>query len=381
MKVRILDKAPFQLLNPADVATHLQATGWKKHDDRPGYSSTWLKEYKGETADLLLPVDRSVGDYLLRMIDAVRLIAAVEERSELETLADLQFASTDILRIRFRYADAADGAIPLLQAEKLVESAKEMFLAAGSAVNARRAYFATNRTEEVRQFVQNLRLGQSERGSYIVTVLSRVTPELKSDPVSLFSEPEPPFERKAVAGLNAALVALRNAVDRAATSFSSKVFHDAVQDGVSANLCSALVNMNGTNPQPADELRFGFTWARSRPYDGAASRDVSFPAESFPILAEAARVLKATAPLDPQDVQGVVVKLQAKDDGGVATVSTFIEGQPRKVTIALTDGEHKKAIQAYDKRTEIVCRGVLTRNGQLWALQYAGPLTVLSEDS
>jgi hypothetical protein len=107
---------------------------------------------------------------------------------------------------------------------------------------------------------------------------------------------------------------------------------------------------------------------------------ISFPGDRIPIIREAARILKAVAPSEDQGIQGYVVKLQAKDDGGIATVSTFIDGQPRKVTIALPDAEHKKAIQAYDQRTEIRCRGVLTKSGQLWSLQEPGRVTILADE-
>lgn len=371
------DKQSFEIINPADVAAYLQSTGWQKYADKPGYGSNWQKDFQGETAELLLPVDRSIGDYLQRMVDAVRLIATVEQRSVSEALLDLQLTSTDVLRVRFSYADAANGTIPLAQAERLIESTKELFLAAGSAVHSRRAYFATNRPEEVRQFVQSLRLGQSEHGSYVLTVLSRVSPELKSD--NLFGELELPFERKALVGLNQALIALHEAVDRASTNFTAKVFQDEIQQGVSANLCNALVGMHSENAQPNDQLRFGFTWARTRPIDTPIPRDVTFRAETFSIIKEAARVLKATDPMDDQEIQGYVVKLQQREPGGIATVTTVIEGQPRKVTIELPEDDHKRAIEAYDNRQEISCRGRLTKSGQLWSLKEPGRIHFLAD--
>lgn len=377
MKTRILDKEPFLLLNPVDMAAYLKTTGWIKHEDQPGYRSIWHKQYHGETADLLLPADRTIGDYLHRMIDAVRLVAALEQRSETELLSDLQLASTDVFRVRLVFTEASDGTIPLLQGERLVESTRELFLAAGLAVNSKRAYFATNRPDEVRQFVQNLRLGQSERGSYVITVLSRVAPELKSD--NLFGELEPPFERKALVGLNHALLALHNAVDQATTNFTAKVFQDAIPQGVSANLCSALVGMGTENPQPTDQLRFGFTWARTRPIDSQAPQEVIFRAETIPIIQEAARVLKATAPMEDQEIEGYVVKLQQRDPGGIATVATVIEGQQRKVTIELPEDDHLRAIEAYEKRILISCRGRLTKFGQLYSLKEPGRVHLLAE--
>ena len=329
---------------------------------------------------MLLPFDRTVGDYLTRMVDAVRLIAALEERLVTEVLTDLQHASTDVLRIRLCSADAADGTLPLLQGERMVKSTTELLAAAGCAVNARRAYFPASRTDEVRQFVQNLRLGQSERGSYVLTVQSRVAPELRQEQPSLFDAPEPPFERRAVTALNRALIALRDAVDAAATNFTAKVFQDAVAHGVSANLCQAVAGMTAANPQPVDQLRFAFTWARSRPFDSAPPREVGFRAEAFPIIAEAGRVLKAVAPLEDQEIQGYVVKLEQRGEGGIATVTTVLDGQARKVALPLAADDHKRATQAYDQRIEIRCRGDVTRSGNTWTLQNPGHVAFVADN-
>lgn len=99
----------------------------------------------------------------------------------------------------------------------------------------------------------------------------------------------------------------------------------------------------------------------------------------MPIIQEAARVLKATAPIEDQEIQGYVVKLQQRETGGIATVTTVLEGQSRKVTIELPEEDHKNAIEAYEKRTEIVCRGRLTKSGQLWTLKEPGRIHLVAE--
>ena len=150
--------------------------------------------------------------------------------------------------------------------------------------------------------------------------------------------------------------------------------------GVSANLCDAIAKIAGEDAKPADNLVIRLTAARNRPLAIALPEEISFPGDRIPIIREAARILKAVAPTEDQEIQGYVVKLQAKDDGGIATLSTFIDGQPRKVAISLPDAEHKKAIQAYEQRTEIRCRGELTKSGQLWSLQDPGRVTLLADE-
>lgn len=92
MKVLVMDKAPFASLDPAKVAGYLQATGWARVVDRPGMLSIWRKPVPPEVMDALLPIDRTLSDWLPRMIEMVRAIAAVEDRCEVDVLIDLHLA-------------------------------------------------------------------------------------------------------------------------------------------------------------------------------------------------------------------------------------------------------------------------------------------------
>jgi hypothetical protein len=385
MKISIHDRAPFEVLNPSDAAAYLQTTGWKEVEHKPGNSSIWNRPWQEQTAELLLPLNRAYRDYVLRMSEVVQLIAALENRSQIEVLSDLQTAGTDIVRVRFRYAAAQDGSIPLARGEALVENTREMFLAGACAAVSRRPYFATLKPQPARDFVQNLRLGQSERGSYVLTVLSPVTPQLQPAPGMLFPEAlEPPFERKAVMQTHHALLALRNAADEAMTSFKMDVFERAVGEGVSGNLCSALVGMGGDNPQPGDELAFSFTWARSRPADPSAVRDIAFPGDRFPVIAEAARLYRSSVPSEEIEVRGVIVQLKADQPQGPLTGPVIVraegDGKPRKIQITLDEHSHRVAIQAYESRAEVVCRGELTRSGTNLTLQNPRGFAILADD-
>ncbi len=371
MNARVRDRGVFAALNPGDLAAYLSSSGWRKADGPAGPSSKWLSEFEGEPVELLLPMDRQYKDYLQRMAETIPLIAAVERRSELEVLNDLQTAGTDIVRIRYRYATARDGTVPLDRAEAFVRNAREMLLAGACAAASgiKRKYYASSKPQQAKDYLQTLQLGQSERGSYVMTVLSPVAPLLQP---SLFStvhhhDPDPPFERRVVLQLRDALIALRRAADEAMTSNSMTAFDEAVEQGVSANLCEAIATMGVANPQPGDELGVGFSWARSRPVEPATEREIVFPCDRFRFIAEAARLYKAEDAPKDVEIRGVIVQLKTdKPKGplvGPVIVWTVIDGKPRKVQITLTEEWHKQAAKAYESRAEVTCRGEMARVG------------------
>ena len=384
MNVILRDREPFEQLNPAEVAAYLRSMGWQEVEHQPDRVSVWVTGDGDDGLEILLPLRRSLGDYAARMADAVATLAAKESRSQLEVLSDLQTAGSDVVRIRYRHASATDGSIPLDQGEALVENAREMLLAGACAAVQPRALYLSRRPEEANRFVRGLRLGQTERGSYVLTVYSRVAPSLVPC-LPTFEGLDPPFERRAVAQLATALTALRAASDRALTTSSPDGFHAAVAAGVSANLCAAVVGMSGTDSQPGDELRVSFTYARSRPADPQTPREIVIPGEHVPIIAEAGRLFRASAPPEEAEIRGAVLQLNRDEAKGIAsgpvTVMAFVQGKPRKVQITLDAPSHALAVQAYERAAEIGCTGDLVKQGGAWVLQNPKGFTVAADDT
>lgn len=91
MKVSIRDPAVLRGLSHIDVRAYLLSQGWHEGGRIGSKATVHTKpDGQGEEWEILLPTRDDVGDYVQRMAEAVRYIAQVEDRSELEVLADLQ---------------------------------------------------------------------------------------------------------------------------------------------------------------------------------------------------------------------------------------------------------------------------------------------------
>jgi len=386
MNVEIRDRSVFESLNPSDVTAYLVSAGWKAVDNRPGHSSLFRTVFERKSVELLVPLNRQFKDYVDRMAETVPMIAAIEKRSELEVLSDIQTVNSDVVRIRCKYASAHDGSIPLERGEKLVEKTRELFTAGGRAVGIKRANYGNRASEQLSEYIRKLRLGQSERGSYVFKVLSPVAPELKPTGHFPGTEPEPeqPYERLAVAQLNTALVTLRAAADEAMTTPQMDVFDRAVEKGVSSNLCSALIGIGGNDPQPNDELAISFTWARTRTPPSETVREIIFPGDRFAIITEAVRHYKGRVEPEETTITGYVVGLQSRNQGQLPAGPIRVVnlgGGPKTVMITLAQTEHDRAIQAYKTGSQITCRGTLAQHSGGWILQDPGRVIVLQDES
>ena len=371
MKATIRDAGILANINPTDVAAYLRSNGWSIADSTPQRSSVWSKESGSETAELLLPLDRSLRDFTIRMGDMLSTLEAVEERSQLQIFGDLQVASADVIRLRVSDDDTSDGTVPIEEGVALVSKARDLMMAAACAAVTPRARYHSRRFDKATQYVDNLRLGQTERGSYVVTVISRVSPAI-TVPASSSGEEvviDEPFERQAVTTLTEAVSAARSAADAAVLTGRFEGFTGVVDAGVSANLCDALVGLVGDPHERRRTLELSVSWSKSRPLPPAlASRSPSrvlLSADIMPVLFEASRYFKEIAPLDDFEIIGQVIATHRHHEHpgpGRITVEAVVEDRVRNVTIELNERDYSVALEAHRDRFPITCTGELVKS-------------------
>ena len=242
-----------------------------------------------------------------------------------------------------------------------------MVLAAACSVIDPRAVFAKRKPEEAMQLLERARFGQTEVGSFVITVECNVAPGLQSN----FFDNEDldaPMERKACRRLATGLVATQSAVIESLTSGGIEAFERRTRDGVSANLCDAIADMlEATN---ATSVRTSFSFAASRPIKQDVPTSVLFAADSAGTLREAATQMRATASYLGIELQGPVFKLQREGaDSGDITISADVEGKMRSVRMQLDRTAYQIAVSAHQDSRYVRCLGDLRREGRSWVLQ------------
>lgn len=374
MRADIRDADAVAALRPLEVAAYLRATGWS-HGENQGTFSVWTRD---NGLEVIVPMSRDLRDFALRMGDILRTLEALEGRSQLDIYADLTTTSSDVIRVRAHEQESADGTVTLAEGVSLVRESMDMMAAAACATLSPKAVYRARRPLEVVDFLQGLRLGQTERGSFVVAIVSRVPPTLATLPSNGQSLIAEPFERRVSYTLSESLLAARSAADVAAGSASFEAFEDGIRRGVNANLCDALVGM-ARHLGNAGALSIEITWARSRiPKTGVPSR-VTFPRDFVPVLEEAARLFKERSPLDEYEIQGVVERLDRAEgsETGIATILAAFEGTYRKVAVQLQGTDYSYAIQSHERRIPLAVEGTLVPRAR--SLELRNPRNVRLE--
>ena len=324
--------------------------------------------------EIILPRTAGLADYASVVSQLIKIFARVADRDELSLYRDLVTSDRDIIRVRV--VEGVDGSLTLHNGVDIVDGAREMLLAAGCSVREPRPVYRAGANVEATSFVNQVRLGQTEQGSFVVTLLTPIV----SPPVpALFSDPDDrdaPIERQITRRLSEALGVVRKATEKAASGDDS-AFDDAVMGGVSANLCEALVKLIG----PFQAIDIGVTWARTRPMMSVVDT-FRYGDADVPILKEAARGFRSQEPQLNRQLFGIIRRLSrdATEDDGTIALKTSIDGKSHSVMAVLSRSDYERAVRAHGEQVAVILEGDLERDGQRWRLLSPRLVDVITDE-
>ncbi|MCG5216109.1 hypothetical protein [Streptosporangium sp. KLBMP 9127] len=342
-------------VDPDDLVGYLASRGWH-------HEGTWrgAMVWERDTGRVLVPARREYADddELLRAV--VRNLARIEGRSERYVLLDITEPETDVPSFRLQ-PETSSGTIPLPAALKAVQGIHDVLKVAAQTVESGpRLLFVGKRSRYVDSFLSRVRLGTTRPGSYVFDARVPVHP--------------PPSESKAVSwndelagrevlgtlhkALTAAHTASRNVIENQG---NFGVFDDYVEEGVSANLCTALGNLGGVDRNRPFDV--SFAWARAEPTTlGTAS--LAFTGPMVSALATASSDLEKLAKSGRATIVGEVDLLRpgqgeeprVKIKGELQTGSNIFR---RSVWVVLSLADYQRAFHAETQKRRLRITGQL----------------------
>jgi hypothetical protein len=376
MKAHILDPLALRAITPTALVGYIRAEGWHRIDSYGAHSDVFALENVGE---LVIPGTDALADYADVVSSILERLSFFEGRDELQVYRDLVGADRDVIRVRAPDA-CDDGSVRVDSGVEIISQARNLLLAAACAAKDPRSSYRAGKIKDAADYMDRVRLGQTEQGSFVVTMLAPVPPALESaDQLSLWPTiSDEPFDRLVTRRLADGLQAARTAAEAAVRGEGVEAFERAVPKGVSANLCEALATLIDRG----QGLDVSLTWAKTRPTP-EPRRKIEFSVSEAPLFKEAARLFRSMEPRPDERLIAFVVRADRKPDEevGHATLSAFLDGQPVSIRADLEDQSFSTAVTALDGKTPIAVTGDLRRRGQRWQLENVRDLMVLdSED-
>lgn len=375
MKVQIRDRGALSSLNTLNLRSYLESQGWADGGFWGHRATIHAKEHGGRNWEVLVPLRDTVSDYAESMAEAVAVLAAVEERSQLDVFSDLQGAGADVIPLNSLNGMGKE-ALSLRQSADLYKDANDLLAAAARAVEKPQAAYRGGMSATVANYLGQVKPMPSYYAGYSLTLHSPVAARL-GEQLELNSD-DAPFARRVTLQLADALQSANTAVSKAAAGNSLTPFQDAVLSGVSANLCDAVSRL----AKDGHGIRIGIKWAAVRP-SGKPQANYQFTSQSADILEEAAKHFRRNEPSYDEQVIATVVKLEREphEFDGRALLLSLREGRTVRLQVQFEQAAYNMVIQAFQERTPIALDGDIHRVGQGYELRNPRNLRPVEGDS
>ena len=362
MAISFWDVSLLSSVSPSALNAYVRSLNWVKKRAYGEYSDVYVGEGLPE---IIVPRSQEISDYVLVIERLVDVFSKVSDMTHETVLRDLVNADRDVIRVRVE--DADEGSLPVEEGIGLVNGARDLLLSGVCSYYERRPVFRARSNQRAVEYLQRVRLGQTEEGSFSVTLLPPVVPpeidasQEDEEGEGLFKG-DVPVERRITGHFIDVLEATRSAT-RDTAAGSSSAFAVGVRSGVSANVCEALVGLIG----PFPKVEVSVSWASTRPVSGRR-RSFTFFEDDIPVLGEAARVFRMRGPKHDVLVFGKAERLARNynEGEGRVHVRATIDGQVQSIVAVLSEVDYDRAIAAHRGMVVIGLEGDLERVGQRW---------------
>ena len=375
MQVQIRDRTALSSLSVVSLRSYLISREWKNQGswgERP--ATIFAKEHGGRWWEVRLPTRDTVADYAENMAESVSVLAQIEGRSQLEVFYDLAASGADVIRVR-----AADGTVggplSLRRSASLLNDAYNMLAASARAAERPKAAYRGKMSSDVADYLDNVHPVPSDYRDYSMTLHSPV-------PMGFGRQGDfgdgflAPFSRMVTTKLAQGLEHTTTAVERAVADDTLEPFRQAVDHGVSANLCDSVAAL----ARQSQGIEIDLIWADVRPSEASDSHFQFSPA-SADILVEAARSFRRDEPWLDESVVAQVVKLERdlREFDGRATILYVWDGHPTRIQVTFEESFYNTVIEAFQKREPIKVDGDIYRAGSGYQLRNPRNLALLTE--
>jgi hypothetical protein len=386
MKVEITDDGVFNKLSPKHLRNYLISKDWQCIKQIENTFSIWDIQAEEQKYRVWLPEDTELGDFSLAMARTIKTLAVFESRSQLDLLEDIDtLAIGDVVRVRtFDPQNKNSNSLPFEYGLSLMQRAKSLVIAGACASIEKKSLFPAKKHKKVDDYSKTLRLGQTERGSFITKIISPIAVDGINRMGSVFdiNMNETPFERQSIVTMLKGLDALHNIASETTKRghFYFEPFEEAVSEGVSVLLCDAVTGETCYQGYQQTDIDVAWFYNEIISKPSINKTHLSFEANMMQYIKEAANKFREKQP-ENLLIEGYIITLDRQElfGDGVITILQIDNTKKRRFKIRLCERDYKIATEAHRDGLFVECSGRITQEGRSSFINYPDNFRVIED--
>jgi hypothetical protein len=347
-----------RLVTPRALIGYARGLGWQPVPNGRRSDIAVFHRPDSRLHQVIIPTDSRLDDFGEAVLEAVRKLAEFENLPASAVLEHLLLPPADVLRFREISPDAEAGNLPLEHAVRFLEGTRKALLAVAHSVLVPQPYHARLSRTEAQSFLARCRLGQTERGSFVLTVACPL--DLQA---GLFGDKNEPFARRVTSLLLKSFQDLAQAADAIAID---DLLDTARYPGLSANFCEALLALKPTGDRA--HLDVSVTWSRALlPSAHESRQQIQLGQEAFEVAEALAPRLRSLPEPRIDRFFGYVDELRGSPGpydprpSGEVRFALFDQEEEIRAKADLSVNDYAEAIAAHAATEVVSFKGVLQR--------------------
>lgn len=355
-----------------ELQAYLRNTGWSRVPVTKDSVALFQKEIEGDFFETLLPLSKDYSDYKYRVVDVLEMIAQAENREIHQVLTDLSIPPGDTVRFRVINRDTLGGTISFIEGFNLLESAKKALFTTACDIVQPEKYHKRLGLKGAQQFIEECRLGQTEKGSFIASVICpfiNQTTDDKAQQLSIFSQSEDfkhSLTRKVTTRLMSALAEIKSAIDKGE---ENRIVDLEGENIISGNFLESIVELNSN--KETTEIEIMANWSVFAEEQPEIAKAIKFSNDYIPVLENIISKIKPVDKGIDDDFIGKISLTKADPDVHSRTegeiMLNYILGDEEKVSkarVILTNEDYDKACEAHKQGKSVKITGKLITSGR-----------------
>lgn len=346
---------PHLQVQASELQAYLRNTGWRIYPSRRDGIGIFRKEHGDQVEELLFPLDTVWADYDQRLQAILVKVAELEGRTPMDVQTALSLPPGDTVRFRIISPDTEGGTIAFSHAVRILDSAKLALFASASDILQPELYHRRLSFHRAQQMIDACRMGQTERGSFVTSIICPFFELEGSDqiaPLSLFNrtaEFQQSFTREVTSRLMSSLTRVKRLIDQGE---HEQLLDAQGEEIISGNFIESLCGMLGDREDVEVEVQT--EWSRMAPQLLPIAPSVKLSRNHFPVLHHLSSRMRPSVSV--QDVQHVGRISHMKADpnadarqGGEITLNFLSDNASQivKAQVQLGREDYNIALQAH----------------------------------
>lgn len=357
-------------INFTSVQNYLLTRSWEKSSTNNEYVAVFRTPLN-DRAEIILPLSRDFKDYNEALFKALKIISIVESRNVNQIINDLLLPPSDVIRFRVNNKRTEYGSIPFAEGFRLLENAKKTLFTSACDLIQPEKFHKRLSFKSAQQLVDSCMLGQTERGSFIASIVCPFINESedeKPDQLSLFSSTEElqtSFTRRVTSNVMSSINDVKSAIE---TANESQLIESEGGKIISANFLESVVELGEYGDK--DEIQLFTSWAATAPAPIGVPNSIILTKDYIPPIENLIKQLKPTDAGEEGVFVGKVSKAEAHPDplkrsrGDI--IFNFLSDDDKviKAKVSLTNEDFSKALNALGEGKNVKIGGTLKTSGR-----------------